>query len=265
MSEKKINSNKNNSIKSREEELKQELRNENNLNFEHQNSQQENLSDLGDEKISISNFAFPLMAIYKTNLSEKIGIKLESGIAFNLLYKSSMSSRSGSFDYEAVYKYPSGFSNIPGQDYYDPRTSLTATGYSETSWLITKDYIDQLGVDRINYFDKMRNNGYPVGLGLDPKSINKTASFTPGISLIFRPSVSYYFNKGRILNLSFFYSIFNASQQGSYRMMDENKHYNTLMQGVSTISTAGYGIRISYAYSLNYNILKWTKELSGLL
>jgi len=55
MSEKKINSNKKNSIKSREEELKQELRNENNLNFQHQNSQQENLSDLADEKISISN------------------------------------------------------------------------------------------------------------------------------------------------------------------------------------------------------------------
>ena len=55
MSEKKINSNKKNSIKSREEELKQELRNENNLNFENQNSQMENLSDLGDEKISISN------------------------------------------------------------------------------------------------------------------------------------------------------------------------------------------------------------------
>jgi ESF2/ABP1 family protein len=55
MSEKKINSNKKDSVKSREEELKEELRNENNLNFENENCHEENLSNQGDEKNSENN------------------------------------------------------------------------------------------------------------------------------------------------------------------------------------------------------------------
>ena len=212
------------------------------------------------EKVNISNFSIPAMAIYKGNVTKALGFKLEAGIALNLLYKSTMNSTNAAFDYEAVYKY----GNTDPQDFFDPRTSLTATGYDPTSWLITKDAVDRLNIDRLNYFNAMQGNNYPVGLNQGPKNTNSSATFQPGISFIFRPSVSFYFNKGATLNLGVFYSITQLTQRGDYRLINERGQYNTLMQGVSKASNTIFGIHISYSYSLFYYLSKWKKELSGL-
>lgn len=213
------------------------------------------------EEINISNVSVPIVAIYRGNFTKKtLGFKVEAGIALNLFYKSQMSSTNPRFDYEAIYKYGTSF---PGdQDYFDPGGTADP---DPTSWLITKDYIGKhIGEENVvNYFERMNDNYPNIGLQKEPTSFNESATFQVGVSFMFRPSISFYF-KGSSLNLGAYFIQTKFSQSGNYRLIDENKNYNTLMQGVSKASNSSYGIHISYSLPLFYYFSRWTKELSGL-
>lgn len=217
-----------------------------------------------EEKVTISNVSVPIVAIYRGNVTKTLGFKIEAGVAFNLFYKSKMNSTDASFDYEAIYKYDSPFPDAENQDYFDPGGTANP---DPSSWLITKDAVGKhIGETNVkDYFNRMEANNYPVGLGIKPLSTNTnpSATFNVGISFILRPSISFYFG-GASLNLGAYYIRTNFSQPGTYRLIDENKNYNTLMQGVSKASNSSYGFHISYSFPLFYYFSRWTKELSGL-
>lgn len=215
------------------------------------------------EKIAITNFAIPIMAVYKGKLTGKLGFKVEGGIALNLYYKSTMSSSStnAKFDYEAVYKYSTPYSSTVAGDFFDPGSGA---GFDKSSWLITQSFAGSHTNNVQSYFQDLNARNYPVGLGIEAQSKNTSASFNPGISFTIRPSICFNFNKGASLNIGVFYTNTSFTQTGNYRLIDENKSYNSLMQGVSKTSNSNFGIHISYSYSLFYYLQKWTKELSGL-
>lgn len=218
-----------------------------------------------EEKISVSNFAIPIMAIYRGKLTGKLGFKVEAGIALNLFYKSTMSSTNARFRYEAVYKYSNPYSSAGSQDFFDPGTGGDGyLGFNKSSWIIMNDFVKLHTSDPKAYFDALEGAKYPVGWDVKPNTENKSASFSPGVSFSIRPSICFNFNKGASLNVGVFYTNTSFSQSGNYRLINEKREYNTLMQGVSKTSNSNFGIHISYSYSLFYYLQKWTKELSGL-
>lgn len=207
-----------------------------------------------NEKISATQLTVPFLLIYKTNISEKLGIKIEGGIAMNLSFKTSTSgSPNASFDYEAVYNYDNGAAT------YDNSATPRAS-----SWLITKNFASQHPGSAPAYFAEMKGRNYPVGLGVSSASVNGDASFSSGVGFIVRPSLFYNFNKGSYLSLGVVYASSSGTQSGNYRLIDENQRYNSLMQGVSKITSNSMGLRLTFTHSLFYNVPKWTRELSGL-
>ncbi|MCW3092366.1 MAG: hypothetical protein JWP81_3435 [Ferruginibacter sp.] len=214
-----------------------------------------------EEKIAISSLAVPIVLAVKTDISEKITLKLLAGLSFNLSYTSKMNSNNGSFDYEAVYQYTSNNTTV-----FDDRQTP-----NEASWLITKNFVtNHVGSAGVPaYFSGLQANHYPVALDVEASSqsvgSNGGATFGSGIGFIIMPSISYNFNKQSSFSLGGYYSATSLPQTGNdYRLMDENYHYSTLMQGVSKMSNSNFGIRLSYTHSLFYNLPKWIKELSGI-
>ena len=216
------------------------------------------------EKVGITNIAIPVLFIFKTNPSSKdgsgIGFKLEVGAALNVQYQSTMSgSPQGTFNYEAVYAYGTGTNTNP------PRFFDGANPAAATSWVIAPPNASSAET----YLNALKSAGYPVGYGITAAGMttqNKTASFGSGYSVLIRPSVTYFINKGSYLSLGAYFSYNSLSQSGSgYEVVDESQSkYTTLMQGISKLTTNNIGIRLSYSHSLFYNVPKWTRELSGL-
>jgi hypothetical protein len=218
------------------------------------------------EKESITNIAIPLLFIFKTNPSSKdgsgIGFKLEIGAALDVQYQSTMSgSPQGTFNYGAIYSYGTNTNTKPTAVFDG------ANPYASTSWVITAGNVPN-GMTAATYLSELAQAGYPVGYGLTAAQMqqHKTATFGSGYSIIVRPSVTYFFNKGSYLSLGAYFSYNSLSQSGgSYEVVDETqRNYYTLMQGISKLTTNNIGIRLSYSHSLFYNVPKWTRELSGL-
>ena len=220
------------------------------------------------EKESITNIAVPLLFIFKTNPSSQngsgIGFKLELGGALDVQYKSTMSGTpSTTFNYGAVLGY-SNSTNTQPPTQFDPGAS-----YATTDWIISTNNVPPSMKGNVaQYFAELAAAHYPVGYQVKASGMTQhsTATFGSGFSLIARPSVTYFLNKGSYLSLGVYFSYNSVTQSGSgYRVVDETQsNYYTLMQGISKLTTTNIGIRLSYSHSLFYNVPKWTRELSSL-
>ena len=103
-----------------------------------------------------------------------------------------------------------------------------------------------LGKDKVeDYFENMKANKYPVGLGVEPTNLINQPHLR--WVLVLWLAIHFLFRRFQFKYRAYYINT-NFSKSGNYRVIDENQNYNTLMQGVSKASNSSYGIHVSYSF-----------------
>ncbi len=223
------------------------------------------------EDLSMKNIVLPITFIYRKNLTPKIMLNLEAGLLYNLSFSSTASSNGTLFDYEAIYQYNTDIRFRPGTTFDQGLTP------DDNSWLITKaNAQNNLSASSLpanfnysvaQYFQRMSEIGYNVGLNQAARSETNSTNFSSGsIGFLIRPSVLYKVNENFFIKAGLFYQTISFSNEVSnYKLMDENYAYNTMMNGVEKASTSSFGLNVGIVHSLFYNKKKWEVEKQLLM
>jgi hypothetical protein len=200
-----------------------------------------------EEDYSVSTVSVPVVLILKGDFSSKLGFRIEGGINYNLSAKGTMNSTSGVFDYEAIYRY-----NAQGQ------TVPVTSSDPQYDWMITRTQAAKYG-DVAAYFNSVKGR-YPVGLGMSTANgddnlrlkPNGSSTFKGSIGLIIRPSISYKINPDFAISLGIFYSKMDLTGENNtgFKLLDENRNYNSMLGGISKMSVSSTGAIISITHSL---------------
>ena len=215
------------------------------------------------ESVSLSQLSIPVTLIYKGKFSDKFGYMLEGGVAYNLQYSGTMSSTDASFIYEAVYNYDKLPKKQPGTNDNNP---------AGQAFRITRDMATNVyKMDLQTYLTTM-SSGYPVGYDVKTfNSTNSSATFDNGsLSFLMRMGLTY--NPSPVFSVSatvfFQSSTFNNTSAAAqdYKLINDatSRNYNTLLNGVSSMSNTLVGLRIGIAHTLFYNTDKWKTEQEQL-
>lgn len=222
------------------------------------------------EELSMNNITLPITVIYRKNLSSKLMMNLEAGLLYSLSFTSTASSNGALFDYEAIYQYNTDVRFKPGTTFDQGLTP------DDNSWLITKANAQKnlssssqpanFNYSVAQYFQRMSEIGYNVGLNQASRSETNTANFQSGaIGFLIRPSILYKVNENFAIKVGAFYQMLSISNTAAnYKLIDENYVYNTMMNGVEKASASSFGLNIGIVHSLFYNKKKWEAEQQRL-
>lgn len=190
------------------------------------------------EKVTIDNLNIPLFLKYKTRFSKRFGFTADAGILYNVQVKNTYET-DAVFDYEAIYQFTK-----PG----DGKPTVYDNGVtpSTKSYLITKQAYTSAnpGGDLNSYFNSQRNQGYNVGLGVQPTVKKGSVDYLSGsVGFMFQPSLNYFLSDWSALNIGgyFLYQPFNNSVPSNYRLTDGVGSYNSVTNAVSSGSAMSYG------------------------
>ncbi len=205
------------------------------------------------EAIKISNLNIPILFKYKTKLSERVGFTADAGLLVNLLAKNSYTT-DASFDYEAIYKY-SGVKGANG-------TVYETSPIPDPSDLIIKKvpYVGVTSNPNIEgYFNKLRADGYNVGLGVKPNANTGNVDYkVASIGFLVRPAVSFYLSEQMAINLGLYYIYQNFDNNNDGKLTDKLGSYGSVMNGVSSVVNHNYGISFGARY-----FIKTKKDTDG--
>ena len=219
-----------------------------------------------NENVTINNMSIPILFSLKGQLKSKSkwGYNIEAGVVYHLNFGNTISSTTGTFNREAVYRLTGD--GVP--TFYDANPS-----YSADSWLITQQQANShlYGTQSVQqYFTTMQQNGFNVGLSEAPKNVASNFKFASGaIGFVFSPSITYEIQKANqnplLLTFGIHYETTSFKQNESdYKLIDEKLNYNTLMKSISTMSVSSLGAYIGLSLPLKYNKSKWNNELTSL-
>ncbi|RYZ22346.1 MAG: hypothetical protein EOO16_09450 [Chitinophagaceae bacterium] len=204
-----------------------------------------------EEQAKVTNVSIPILLIYKGHISKKLGFRIEGGVMVNMSAQTTMESTTGSFDYEAVYRFTGD-----NQSVYSATTGAN-------DWLITRDFISLYNShDVTGQFEALKDYGVALNYKPGESQQNRTSDLKAGIGILVRPAITYKINEDFGLNLGFFYSTTSMSGAGgSYQLMNERKQYNTLLNGYDKLKVSNYGVSLSFTHSLFYPRARWKREL----
>jgi outer membrane protein OmpA-like peptidoglycan-associated protein len=200
-----------------------------------------------EERLKIVNVNIPLVAKYKTRLSEKWGFSADAGLLFNLQMTNRYNT-DASFDYEAIYKY----SEVPGglPTVYDNSPTPGTTDY-----LITKAgfLATNLNGNLAKFFNDQRALGYNVGLGVKPNNNSGSVSYNAGGSggILLRPSFNYYFsdNLAFVFGLYYIYQYPHHNVPGDYTLTKGMGDYSSVLNNVTKSHEQSFGFNIGIRFS----------------
>jgi hypothetical protein len=135
-----------------------------------------------EEKLVAKSWGLPVLLLYKKQLDEHWGFNVDLGVVFNLSSKASYTAQSN-FDYEAIYAFDGN-----GNPIYD-----ASPVPDPNDWLITKAHYEKVNADGKvnNYFEGLFNQGYNVGLGVEPsKKEGDVKDYAIQTSFFIQPGVS---------------------------------------------------------------------------
>ena len=95
-----------------------------------------------------------------------------------------------------------------------------------------------------NYFTSQYQQGYNVGLGVQPTNKSGTVNYVNGsVGFLFRPCLNYFLSDWCALNIGgyFMFQPFNNSVPSGYMLTDKVGTYNSLLNSVSSGNDISYG------------------------
>jgi hypothetical protein len=190
------------------------------------------------ESNTLSNLTIPIYLKYKKHLSNesKFWLNLDLGLAYNIFINGSSSSNS-KINYEAAYNYEN--SNF-----------VFKSNGTANELLITKDEyykyfanknpgLSAKGIENLvsAEFEKRKSEGYDVGTNENVSKTN-TYTFSSGIAIIARPSITFELNKSFFIfgGLMFTSTTHNNNNSSNYKLTDKVGDYNTLLNGTNSLT-----------------------------
>jgi outer membrane protein OmpA-like peptidoglycan-associated protein len=183
-----------------------------------------------------------VLLLYKKQLDEHWGFNVDLGVVFNLSSKASYTAQSN-FDYEAIYAFDGN-----GNPIYD-----ASPVPDPNDWLITKAHYEKVNADGKvnNYFEGLFNQGYNVGLGVEPsKKEGDVKDYAIQTSFFIQPGVSYRIKPNLALHGQVAYRrmVVTHGNSSNYRTTDTRGSYQTMSDGINT-STQGL---LSFSVGMRY-------------
>ncbi len=200
------------------------------------------------EDITITNMNIPIVLKYKTRFSKRFGFAADAGVLINLQERNAYSSKA-SFDYEAIYKYTQG---TQGKNGLPTTYDASATPNSNDVFYTKNAYVASDVYPTIqDYFSKLRNNGYNVGLGVKPNNNSGSVSYMTGsVGFLVQPSVNYYFSDMVALNVGvyYLYQPFKNTTNSSYMLTNKAGEYSSVQNTASAVNSQSYGINLGLRF-----------------
>lgn len=197
------------------------------------------------ESIKITNLNIPVMLKYKVRFSKRFGFTADAGVLFNVQQKNSFTAKNASFDYEAIYQpvlksdgktvdrftYDNGVTPAAGDILYTKAEYVSSSVYPTVE----------------SYFNKLRGQGYNVGLGVTPNKNTGSVSYTTGsVGFMVQPSINYFFSDYFALNLGGYYMYQPATNKttSSYQVTNKVGDYSSVLNTVSAANAQSYGVNL---------------------
>ncbi|MCF8254697.1 MAG: OmpA family protein [Bacteroidia bacterium] len=195
-----------------------------------------------EEKLIAKSLGLPVLLLYKKQLNDRWGFNVDLGLVFNLWSKTTYTAQSN-FDYEAIYAFDGN-----GNPIFDPNSEPNAD-----DWLITKAHYEKVNTDGNvnNYFEGLYQQGYNVGLGVNPdKKEGDVKNYTLQTSFFIQPGISYRIKPNLALHGQIAYRrlVVEHGNSSAYRITDKRGDYQTMSDGLST-STQGL---LSFSAGIRY-------------
>lgn len=200
-----------------------------------------------EEKLVARSLGLPVLLLYKKQLNERWGLNLDLGVVFNLWSKTTYTSESN-FDYEAIYAFDGN-----GNPIYDANPVP-----DPNDWLITKAHYEKVNNDGNvnNYFEGLHQQGYNVGLGVNPdKKEGDVKDYVIQTSFFIQPGVSYRIKPNLALHGQIAYRrlVVEHGNSSNYKTTDTRGSYQTMSDGLNTstqgLLSASVGIRYYFGSS----------------
>ena len=195
------------------------------------------------ESLTITGMSIPIVAKYRTNISEKLTFGIEAGLLVNLS-ESIKYDATASFDFEAIYK----FANNGALVYDDAPIPDKHDWFIEIDRLTPAQTYEQTKL----YFDTLRQKGYNVALDVQPTNKSGIVNYKSGsLGFIVRPDLAYNLADNIAVTLSGFLmtNTINNTPKDDYRIMDINGNYTSPLNAVTKINSLSYGISLGIRYS----------------
>lgn len=196
------------------------------------------------DRLSINNMNIPLVLKYKNRFSRHWGFAAEAGPMLNLSTVNDYNS-SGSFNYEAIYKFGEG-----GVPVYDNSPTPSSSDYFITRANFLRDNPNG---NVQAYFDKLRAQGNNVGLNVTPDKPTGTVTYKSGsIGAIVRPSMELFLSDHVALNLGvyYIYQNFKNDAVSGYTVSGRVGDYNSPLRNVTVINSHNMGLNIGARFFL---------------
>lgn len=196
------------------------------------------------ENLQQTTINIPLVVKYQGRISGKLTFTADAGILFNasntIQYKTD-----ASFDYEAIYKYAGGGSQVAAV--YDDAIIPGSSDFQITR----KSYANAVPYGIINnVFDTLKKQGYNVGLDKKNNKSGRISNNEASIGFMLRPSASFAMSKKITINLGIYYTYqtFKNNTASTYRISKVIGDYESPVNSAAqtNITTLGFNLGVSY-------------------
>ena len=200
------------------------------------------------EDISTTMINIPLVLKYKVRFSKHWGFEMDAGALFNVQAKNEYTTQA-TFDQEAVYKFVQTIDGGTTSVYDDGVTP------ANSNWLITKTEFlkNNPNGDWAEYARIKRSMGINVGEKMTTDNRTGSTTYKPGsVGFIIQPSISFYLSDNVALNLGGYYIMqtFKNDAQSGYRLTDGNGSYSSVLNNVTSVNNAQYGVNVGARFLL---------------
>lgn len=197
------------------------------------------------DKLSTTNMNIPLVLKYKNRFSRHWGFTADAGALFNIQAKNEYRT-SGSFNYEAIYKFAEGGTTTV----YDYNATPDASDYFITKANFLRDNPNG---NVQAYFDLLRSQGNNVGLNVSPATQTGTVSYKTGsVGAIVRPSMNLFLSDNVALDFGVYYvyQTFKNDAVSGYTVTGRVGDYNPTLHNVTSVATHNFGLNIGARFFL---------------
>jgi hypothetical protein len=195
------------------------------------------------ENIHANNINVPFMLHYQRKYSDMVFFAVDAGLLYNVSMTYNYAA-SGSFNYEAVYKYNASTKSFV----YD--NSPVIEGSGTIPMTIAQYYATNPGgKNLVNYMDQLGQQwGTNIGVNKPISAKNGNVSYRNGkLGLILEPTMNYQMNDNTFLMIGIYYvtqSFNSVGNTNSMQFTNKIGSYNGLLNETKSFSSSTYGISL---------------------
>ena len=203
------------------------------------------------ENLQIGTMNIPVLLKYKARFSKRFGFAADAGALINIQERNSYTSKA-TFDYEAIYQYTPNTTTKNGlpTHYDNGETPGTSDVFYTKAAYVASDVYPTVQ----DYFSKLHNNGYNVGLGVKPNNNSGSVSYMQGsVGFLVQPSLNYFFSDMVALNVGVYYlyqPFKNTTNSGNtgYMLTNKTGDYSSVLNTASAANSQSYGINLGLRF-----------------